>query len=338
MWRPVAILIDELIAFLVGNRCLWPRGKLSSDPVLLSQVPWPPPQSLEEFYGQPQPADLRPIGEPRRAHVAGVLYQDYEFTGQLRAGFDRVNRGLARRWWHPGRELPLAVLMLPGLAQFNFFWFDRMGQVLAACGLDAWMMDEPYNHRRTPPGFCPSQLIAGGPPRQLLAAFCYAARDATAVIRALQARGRRVILIGQSFGAWLSTMLALLHDDLAAVFPVTPMGDVVRWYRSKSTLSRMGRRHTRISDRELLQHIARPVNPAAWPPPRSAQRVHFHISVYDRFLDPHLALRLARSWNSPYTLHREGHASIWLGARLRRLLREQIVRTDAFKEAVAAAA
>lgn len=335
MWRPLAILIDEIIASLVARRCIWRGGRLVTDPVLLEQLPWPPPASLDEFYGShPAPVELEPMGSPRRGHTAGVVFQDYVFPGQLKAGFSEVNRGIARRWWHPGREIPLAVLMLPGLAQFNFFWFDRMGELLAACGIDAWMMDEPYNFRRTPEGYCPSQLIAGGPPEQLLAAFCYAARDARALIRTLQLRGVDVILIGQSFGAWLSTMLALVHPELSAVFPVTPMGDVVRWVRSPSTLARLGRRYGQIPDQQTLRRLARPINPAAWPPPAQPERVHFHIARYDRFLTPSLAESLARKWGAPYTLHADGHCSIWLGTRLRRMLLQQIMATKAFRAAV----
>lgn len=334
MWRAVAILIDMLIGTLV-TRCIWPRGRLSSDPVLLATLPSSPPESLEQFYPVPEPLELKPIGEPRRGHIGGVLYQDYEFPGQFTAGFPEVNRGLARRWWHPGLELPLAVLMLPGLAQFNFFWFDRMGELLASSGIDAWMMDEPYNFRRTPRGYCPSQLIAGGPPQQLVAAFRYAATDARALVRTLQLQGRQVILIGQSYGAWLSTILSILEPGLAAVFPVTPMGDVVRWYRSRSFLARYGRRYVSIRDMEALRRLARPLNPAAWPPPENPDRVHFHISLYDRFLEPSLAVELARRWRSPYTLHHDGHCSIWLGARLRRLLCRQIMSTSAFRAAIA---
>ena len=206
-----------------------------------------------------------------------------------------------------------------------------MGDTLAAAGIEAWMMDEPYNFRRTPHGARPSQYIAGGPPQQLVAAFRYAILDARALLAALRAGGRRVIVIGQSYGAWLATMLSLLEPDLLA-YPVTPMGDVARWYYSRSKLARLGRRRVRLRSREHLWEIARPINPAAWPAPAQPQRVHFHISRYDRFLDPALALALARRWQSPYTEHPDGHISIWLGRRLRQILLGQILehlRADA---------
>ncbi len=325
LWRAVAIELDELVASLVARQCIWPRGGQVQDDQLLGLVPWPPPETLEAFYGpSPAPVSLTALNEPRSGIIPGVLYRDYSFPGQMVSSFEEVNRGIVRRWYSRRPGTGLVVLMLPGLAQFNFFWFDRMGETLAAAGIEAWMMDEPYNFRRTPAGARPSQYIAGGPPRQLVAAFRYAICDARALIATLRQHADRVIVIGQSYGAWLSTILCLLESDIC-VFPVTPMGDVVRWYYSRGKLARYGRRRVKLSDRRELWRIARPINPAAWSAPAQPERIHFHISRYDRFLDPRLAIDLAHRWHSPYTEHPDGHVSIWLGKRLRQLLLRQVL-------------
>jgi hypothetical protein len=323
-WRPVAVLLDELVCMAVARRCLWPGARLTSDPVLIEQTPLQLCHDLEAFYSPVKAVTLVPEGSPVKALTAGVCYQDYGFQSPIRCGFPEVNRGLVRRWWSEARDTGLSVLLLPGLAQFNFFWFDTFAEALASRGIEALMLIEPYNFRRTPRGYQPSQLIAGGPPQQLIAAFRYALVEARGLVEGLRASGRRVALVGQSFGAWISTMLAVLEWDLVAVLPATPMGDVVRWYYGNSTLARKGRRRVYLPDAERLRALAKPVNPIEWQPRTPRQRIHFHIAAHDRFLSPRLAIELARHWQVGYTLHDEGHCSIWLGSRFRRLLVSQV--------------
>jgi hypothetical protein len=48
---------------------------------------------------------------------------------------------------------------LGGLVQLGYYWFDRLAMALASRGVDFWMMDEPFNHRRTPHGYLPAERI-----------------------------------------------------------------------------------------------------------------------------------------------------------------------------------
>ena len=315
MWSLFSPLIDEIASAAIGRFFLWRpdhvrRHRSVRPPVLPSFC-----GDLESFYSTGTSVGEIEWLAPRKPQPDGARMADGHFDSPIRTGYPENDRVFLRHW--SATEPELSVIGLGGLVQLGYYWFDGLAAALAATGVDFWMMDEPFNHCRTPRGFVPGELIAGAGPVQLIAAVRQAVIDARRLITILRARGQRVGIVGQSYGGWLSLLLSILEPDLDFVVALIPMCDLPAWYRSGLPLARAARKRFPDYQKARLSEILLPVNPIAWKPSVCSKRIELHAATQDRLV-LHQSIRdLVRTWNTRIHIHHRGHYSVFFGNRLR---------------------
>jgi pimeloyl-ACP methyl ester carboxylesterase len=315
MWSVLAPFIDEIGAAAIGRLFLWRRAAGAKRRACPQTRPPEFRGDLQQFYSASfSDLDWTWSDVPRRVSGDREVGDGY-FVSPVCTGLAENDLVRVRRWRRAGSGL--TVIGLGGLVQLGYYWFDGLGESLAEQGVDLWMMDEPFNHRRTPRGFFPGELIAGAGPEQLIAAVWQAVLDARALINHLRTHGQRVGLVGQSYGGWLSLLLALLEEDLEFVVPLIPMCDLPAWYCAGLPLSRGARRRfPRYSQQELCA-LLRPINPIAWKPLVPVDRIDVHAATRDRLVLYRSISQLARAWGTRFTAHHGGHYSVFFGHKLR---------------------
>lgn len=335
LWRFIAPAIDELGAMIIGRVFLWRRKRLPLEQQIVARLYEPFDGDLNRYYAVPRPFEPARGELIKQAEHSHIALRDLGFSSPLPAGIADNDRVIVRHWHGTRRDRRLSVLALGGLVQVGYFWFDRLAEGLARAGVDTWMMDEPFNGRRTPDGYLPGELILGGGAELLIAAVRQAVVDARAIIRMLRAQGRRVGVVGQSYGGFLSLLLSILEPELEFVVSMIPLADVPAWYRTALFLPRGVRgRFPRFSEAEL-QAIAWPVNPMRWRPAVPAERIALHAARYDRLVRVDSIRKLASLWDAQLTMHAEGHYSLFFGDSFRRqvqnfaLSRAPALRVDA---------
>jgi pimeloyl-ACP methyl ester carboxylesterase len=314
MWPILAPLIDEMGAAVIGRLFLWRRSHKPSRRCPRTESPPTFDGNLQAYYRiscSPVPWEWTPT----KRSAAGASVCDGHFRSPVHSGYPDNDSVRVRRW--SGSESKGVAIGLGGLVQLGYHWFDRLGDALAARGVDLWMMDEPFNHRRTPQGYLPGELIAGYGPEELLAAVRQAVLDLRTLIAHIRRQGLRVGLIGQSFGGWLSLLVALLEDDLDFVVPLIPLCDLVSWYRSALPLARGARRHSQEYSNSELNALLAPINPIAWKPVVPTSRIHIHAATRDRMVLYRSIQQLAHAWGTHFTAHQAGHYSVFFGNHLR---------------------
>jgi dienelactone hydrolase len=327
MWPILAPFIDEVGAAAIGRLFLWRRGPLRARRVCDHLVVPEFRGDLQQFYG-----DFRPPSEwtwtsdPKHSSPA-LEVRDGFFVSPLRTGFPENDRVQVRRW--KPADARLSVIGLGGLVQLGYYWFDGLAKSLAARGIEFWMMDEPFNHRRTPPGFLPGELIAGAGPEQLIAAVRQAIIDTRLLIADLRSQGQRVGIVGQSYGGWLALLLSLLEPDLEFAVPLIPMCDLATWYQAGLPLSRGARNRFPRYPKLQLEELLRPINPSAWQPILQPDRIDIHAATRDRLVLYRSIVRLATAWKSGLTVHRAGHYSVFFGSALRERVVNFVLQMEA---------
>jgi pimeloyl-ACP methyl ester carboxylesterase len=246
---------------------------------------------------------------------AGIRVADGGFSSPISTGYPENDHVFLRHW--SGESSGLSVIGLGGLVQLGYYWFDALACSLARKGIEFWMMDEPFNHCRTPCGYVPGELIAGGGPRQLIAAVRQAVIDARCLITRLRSQGQRVGVVGQSYGGWLSLLLSLLEPDLEFVISLIPMCDLPAWYSSGLPLARAARQNFPAMNRTQLRTLLQPINPIAWHPRVKRDRIEIHVATQDRLVLHQSIRELVNRWDAQMRIHHRGHYSVFFGKRLR---------------------
>lgn len=317
MWQLVAPAIDEIGAYIIGRAFFWRRKHLPLADHIVRNVYQPFDGDLPRFYSFDGGSDVCPT-VIKQTNADEVTIRDLSFPSPLASGIPENDRVVVRHWQSVECDRRMSVVALGGVVQVGYFWFDRFAEALALCGVDCWMMDEPYNSRRTPNGYMPGELVLGGSPEQLIASVRQAIVDARTLIRMLRAQGRRVGVVGQSYGGYLALLLSLVEPELDFVVSMIPLADVPAWYRTALSLPRgVRRRFPRFTAAEL-EAIAWPINPIAWRPVVLPSRIDVHAAQYDRVVSADCIRRLSERWGTRFTLHPEGHYSLFFGDRFRR--------------------
>ncbi|MAX37355.1 MAG: hypothetical protein CME33_12425 [Gimesia sp.] len=332
-----SICLDEIIGFYLLHRFFYykKRSLIISDagketPGLLSG------ELLSFFSPVPGPASLeyQPDLEPAsQAIFPAAEVKDFQFPSPVQTGFPG-NDLVKGRHWKSTVSQPAAnsdsrftVVAIDGIVQLGVRSFNRLAKRLTPYGIDVIMLDSPFNYRRTPPGYRPGQLIAGGNLDHQLLVARQGILDLWSLILHLQSEGHQVGLVGISHGAWLTLTASLLIEQLQFVMAITPPVDLFRILDEGGTVVNAIRRGIRESDlsEEQLEQICQPLRIPQWKPKLPGSAIYLHVADYDRFVPSFRIEALAGQWNTKLVHHPLGHIEATTGPKVVAQVAEEIL-------------
>ena len=285
-----------------------------------------------------------PLPAAEAARVAGCgEVRDFAFPSTERTRFPSNDRVRGRLWRAKSDvQSRRVVLALDGVMQASFGNLRAFARTCCPAGIDVATIDLPFNHRRTPEGFRPGQLILGGDLPHVLSVLRQAVRDTAAAYRTLVDGGDYpggVGLAGISFGGWTVLQTAGLLGSIWKeekeetvngprwVCGVCPAADLLLALTDGGAIVRAARRNLRLgaAQREALGPVAASIRPSALPRPvppdppgadppgagpSRVRRVMLHAGRFDRFVPNAAVERLAAAWGGSLTWHETGHMGL----------------------------
>jgi len=323
----VSQLIDEVAANVLLHRFLTAPGGIPERGPGVDVLPGLYSGALSSFYAPfPMPVDLT----ARRRLVdenGGQRVWDCCFASETTTIWPENNEVWCRHWQSKQDDRGLTVVGVDGLVQLGMGWFRRLAVKLVPMGIDVVMMDAPCNHRRTPARYRPGQLIIAGDLAHQLAITRQAVLDLCRVIVSLQSQGRRVGLVGVSYGGWVTLLTSLVAPTIEFLVALVPPVDLVRMLRESTTVVRGIRRGLGRAplDAAELERIARPVVPSNWPAPLPGDRIVLHAARFDRLVPWKGIERLSQKWNTRLVMHSEAHFRLAMSGTSTSQVAEQVL-------------
>lgn len=251
---------------------------------------------------------------------------DFSFPSEIASGWPENDRVWGRHWQSHAPDRRLTVVSVHGIVQIGCGWFQSLAELLNPCGVDVVMMDAAFNFRRTPRGYRPGQLIVGGDLAHQLAVARQSVLDLWHVVVSLQQAGRRVGLVGVSYGGWLSLVTSLVAEQLAFVIALVPPVNLVRLLGEGGTVVRAIRRGLGRTplDIERVSQLARPLIPGEWKSKLPGNAVVLHAARYDRFVPPRRIVELAEKWSARLIVHDEAHYRLAVAPEIIPLIADEV--------------
>jgi hypothetical protein len=309
---------DEVLANVLLHRFLWFRRAAPVRGPRYEEFPALFSGELPSFYApDPVPVDLEadriPFGETDCCTVC-----DCRFASETTTLWRESDRVWCRHWKTKHVDRGVTLVGVDGIVQLGMRWFRRMAAVLNPLGIDVLAMDAPFNFRRTPQGYMPGQLIISGDLGHQLAVTRQAVLDLWRVVASVQRQGRRVGLMGVSYGGWLSLLTSLLAADLDFLIAIAPPVDIIGMLHNRGgTMVRGVRRGLGYQlDLAHVTPLVRPVVPMHWPQKLSGDRIALHAGRYDRLVPCRGIEELARLWNTKLSVHNAAHYNLAMTTRI----------------------
>lgn len=279
-------LIDEAVSALLIRNIFRYRNH---SPIHLKAVDLPPSAlsgNREEFFSsERQLQTLEQHAVPVNLSE-NLIRNDFNFASEVQTPFPETNVVRCSRWSNPLRQNQKVILGVDGIVQLRDTWFKTLAEQVVPAGWDVVMMDAPYNHRRTPTGYRPGQLILGGNFYHLLNVGRQSILDLKSLAEYYQSQSLEVGLVGVSLGAWTVTTVSQLLEDVRFLHTVTPPLEMSWMLRERGAIVRAawnGLAQDTL-DWEQIQHIMRPLSPYHFDLTLDPGHVCFHTARYDRFV------------------------------------------------------
>ncbi|QDU10604.1 hypothetical protein [Gimesia aquarii] len=320
--------LDEFLGFYLLHRFFY----FKKHPLIISNAGESSPElyssDLTTFFSPvPAPAKLefQPQLKPlSNSVIPTAKVEDFQFASSIQTGFPENDLVKGRHW--KSTSIPTekeetrqyTVVAVDGIVQLGVRSFNRLAQRLTPFGIDVIMMDSPFNFRRTPNGYRPGQLIAGGNLDHQLTVARQGVLDLWSLILTLQEKGHQIGLVGISHGAWMTLTAALLVEQLNFVMAITPPVDLFHILDEGGAVVnaiRRGVAHETI-DRERLKSLISPLIVSNWEPLLSPASIYLHVADYDRFVPSFRIDKLAEQWQAQSFHHKLGHIEATTGPKV----------------------
>jgi hypothetical protein len=324
-------MLDEFVA---GRLLRWVFNYRQHPPVRLAPADRPPELASGDRarFFQPGPSLVRQHELSRTTHeTTGIVERNFQFPSPVTTPFPECNRVMCREWTPAGGSSGRVIVGVDGLVQFSGRWFRRLANRLVPLGWDVIMLDAPYNHRRTPDGYRPGQLIVGGDLWHQLNVSRQAVLDLWSLVASLRNEGKSVGLVGISLGAWLTTTVAQLADELLFLHAITPPLELAWLLREGGGIVRAISRGLgdELPPWDEVLRITRPVSPYHYSLKLPPERVMLHAARHDHFIPTPRIHAYARRYRLPIAEYPRGHISATCKLDMADVIAEQITRSPA---------
>lgn len=279
------------------------------------------------FAPVPEPLDLT------AHHLAFIerpwgVAEDLRFPSVVCSPHPENNTVWCRRWRPAGEDRGLVVIGCDGIVQVGCRWFTRLAQQLTPAGIGVVMMDSAYNFRRVPAGFRSGQLIVHGDLDHQLSVARQSVLDLWQVIRSIQAEGRRVGVVGCSYGGWLVLMATLLAAELEFAIALAPPVDIAALLESRSPFVHAVQRGLSASPHliDRWETASQAVRLPFWTPRLPGSMITLHSADYDRFVPTESIVQLAETWGTQLVRHRDAHYRITSRSEVRQHVAAEILQ------------
>ncbi|WP_339729293.1 hypothetical protein [uncultured Gimesia sp.] len=329
--------VDEVLGFYLLHRFFYYRKQ----PLIVSNAGESSPElhsgDLATFFS-PVPLAAQLKYQPRLRPASKITFEaaeveDFSFRSSIQTTFPENDLAKGRHWKSTatsrktGSSPRYTVIAIDGIVQMGVRSFNLLAQRLTPCGVDVVMLDSPFNYRRTPAGYRPGQLIAGGNLDHQLTVARQGILDLWSLILTLQNQGHQIGLMGISHGAWMTLTAALLIDQLEFVMAITPPVDLFHILEEGGTVVNAIRRGIEHdpTDLEHLEQLTRPLVVANWKPRLNTASIHLHVADFDRFVPSFRIDSLAEQWQAKSSHHRLGHIEATTGPKVVTQVAEDIL-------------